>query len=123
MATSHSIDMFGADAPRAAMHDSSVATVGFMTLFFALSIVVCLLRGPAGMALLADNQHYFFIAERAASGVAPHLSQFDPKNALSLLITAAAIKVSRLSGIGDDLAAARWISILFCSAAVVGLAM
>jgi len=70
------------------------------------------------MPLLVDNQHYFFIAERAASGVAPHVSQFDPKNALSLLITAAAIKASRLSGVGDDLTAARWISIVFGSAAV-----
>ena len=97
---------------------STRVTAAFAALFFALALAMCWLRGPSDMSLLVDNQHYFFIAERAASGIAPHVSQFDPKNALSLLITAAAIKASRLTGIGDDLAAARWISIVFASAAV-----
>ncbi len=60
--------------------------------------------------LLADNQHYFFIAERAAAGVPPHVSQFDPKNALGMLVTAAAMRTGRLVGV-DDITASRIVSV------------
>jgi hypothetical protein len=80
-------------------------------IFFFLFYVAVLVLGSKDMPLLADNQHYFFIAERAASGVAPHVSQFDPKNALGMLITAGAIDIGRALGI-DDVVASRVVSVL-----------
>jgi len=79
--------------------------------FFFVCFVVASVTGARDMALLADNQHYFFIAERAASGVPPHVSHFDPKNALGMLITAGAIGAGRLAGV-DDLLASRIVSVL-----------
>jgi hypothetical protein len=76
---------------------------------FAFFVSVALL-GSGDTPLLSDNQHYFFIAERAAAGVPPHISQFDPKNALGMLLTAAAIVTGRVIGI-DDIAASRIVSI------------
>lgn len=78
-------------------------------LFFAF-FVAASIAGTHDMPLAADNQHYFFIAERAASGVPPHVSQLDPKNALGMLVTAAAIVAGRLVGV-DDLLASRVVSI------------
>jgi hypothetical protein len=78
--------------------------------FFFACFVGASIAGTHDLPLLSDNQHYFFIAERAASGVPPHISQFDPKNALGILIPAGAIRIGRLAGI-DDLVAVRMISI------------
>ena len=78
--------------------------------FFFACFVVASIAGTYDMPLLSDNQHYFFIAERAASGVPPHVSQFDPKNALGMLIPAAAIRAGRLLGV-DDLLASRIVSV------------
>lgn len=79
--------------------------------FFFACFVVASVAGAQDMALLADNQHYFFIAERAASGVPPHVSHFDPKNALGMLITAVAIGAGRLAGV-DELLASRIVSVI-----------
>jgi hypothetical protein len=84
----------------------------FFALFVALAVA-----GTNDAPILSDNQHYFFIAERAASGIPPHVSHFDPKNALSMLITAGAINVSRALG-GDDLEASRVLSMLVAALAV-----
>jgi hypothetical protein len=80
-------------------------------LIFAIGVWMC---WPAfgRLALVVDNQHYFFISERAASGVPPHVSQFDPKHTLSLLISGAAIFVGRAFGV-DDVSSSRIVSI-FC---------
>lgn len=87
-------------------------------LFFVIFVITSLLNA-ADTPLLSDNQHYFFIAERAASGIPPHVSHFDPKNGLSMLITAAVIGVSRWFG-GDDLIASRVVSVL-AAASVLSL--
>ncbi|HYB98913.1 MAG TPA: hypothetical protein VEC57_07215 [Candidatus Limnocylindrales bacterium] len=71
---------------------------------------------PADMPVIVDTQVYFFIAERAASGVPPHISEFDPKNALSMLLTAAAIRLGRIVG-ADDLMSARALSMAVTAAA------
>ncbi len=59
-----------------------------------------------------DNQIYYFVAERFASGVPPHVSVFDVKNALAAMLTGGAIWAGRLVGI-DDVYAARALSIVF----------
>lgn len=81
----------------------------FAALFFALFVAVVVF-GTEDAPLLADNQHYFFIAERAAAGVPPHISQFDPKNALGTLVTAGAMLAGRSFGI-DDVTASRIVSV------------
>ena len=91
-------------------------TVGF----FLATIVLCWTYSLGELPLLVDNQHYFFMAERAASGVPPHVSHFDPKNALSILISAVAIAAGRWFGI-DDIFAARIISIVFAAAAIASI--
>ncbi len=99
------------------------ATIAWAAVFFVLAVAATLARGPWDTPLLIDNQHYFYMAERAASGVSPHDAHFDPKTTLSLLISAAAIKTGRLLGIGTDLDAARAISVVFAglSASLVWL--
>lgn len=62
-------------------------------------------------SLTADNQHYFFIAERAASGLAPHLSQVDPKTMLAPMLGGLAISAGRTVGL-DDVHAAKLLSFL-----------
>jgi hypothetical protein len=82
-------------------------------------LLACWAVGPADLPVVADNQHYFFIAERFASGVPPHVSHFDPKNALSMMITGWAIMLGRAVGVAD-LYAARAASIA-AAAVCVGL--
>lgn len=79
-------------------------------LFFGFFVVASAVGSP-DLPLLSDSQHYFFIAERAAAGVPPHVSQFDPKNGLSMLISAGAMRAGRLAGI-DDVTASRILSVL-----------
>lgn len=89
----------------------------FSLLSFGLTVFVCVRAyGAREMPILVDNQHYFYIAERAASGVPPHVSAFDPKHHLSSLIAAAAMRVGRLVG-WSDVVASRGASI-----AMVGIA-
>ena len=73
----------------------------FGLLAFLLGVVACLTRDPADLPLTLDNQQYFFIAERAASGVPPHVSLFDSKHQAGMLLSAAAIRVGRGLGLGD----------------------
>ncbi|HXC49322.1 MAG TPA: hypothetical protein VN634_00440 [Candidatus Limnocylindrales bacterium] len=86
--------------------------------FFAIGILACWKLNPGRAPIQQDDQVYFYISERAASGIAPHISEFDPKNALSMMVNAVFIWFGRHIG-ADDLMAARTASILavgFCSA-------
>jgi len=65
--------------------------------------------------LLLDNQHYFYVAERAASGVPPHISNFDPKHHASSLLAAIGVTVGRPLGL-DDVRATRVVSLLIYGA-------
>src|SRR5205085_4969515 len=56
--------------------------------FFLFTVTACWKLNPLRAPILQDDQVYYFISERAASGIAPHLSEFDPKNALSMMVTA-----------------------------------
>ncbi|HIF63338.1 MAG TPA: hypothetical protein EYG16_01175 [Deltaproteobacteria bacterium] len=76
----------------------------------AFALLRVLSVAPFDGPLISDNQHYFFIAERAASGVAPHVSQFDPKTSFTMLATAAAIRSGRTLGV-NDLHSARALSV------------
>lgn len=88
-----------------------------LLLAFVLGVVACLSRDPADLPLTLDNQQYFFIAERAASGVPPHVSLFDSKHQAGMLLTAVAIRVGRKLGLGD-VHAARVVSIAAAAGAV-----
>lgn len=68
---------------------------------FAVVLAAQWARDPATLPLTLDNQHYYFVAERAASGVPPHLSHFDSKHELSMVLTAAAIRAGRALGVAD----------------------
>ena len=85
------------------------------------SVAFCWRLDPVDRPLMADNQLYYYMAERAASGVPPHLSHVDSKNQLGVLITALAIRGGRATGV-DDVLASRLISIAFAAAAVVLIA-
>lgn len=69
-----------------------------------LGLLVGLAYGPGQVPLLEDNQHYFYMSERFASGVPPHISNFDPKNMLSVIVTGFGIELGRSAGISDILA-------------------
>lgn len=81
----------------------------------ATALLVCGAYRPLRSALLTDNQHYFYIAERAADGVAPHLSHVDSKTQLTSLLAAAVIAAARPLG-GDDVLAARAVGIAMVAA-------
>lgn len=70
--------------------------------FGIVTVAICFVSYNAwSLPLLVDNQHYFYIAERAASGVPPHVSVFDPKPHASTLLSAAAMKAGRVVGLSD----------------------
>jgi hypothetical protein len=89
-------------------------------LAFAAGVAACCWRDPATLPFTLDNRHYYFIAERAASGVPPHVSHFDSKHQLPMLVTAAGIRAARAVG-ASDVAGARAVSIL-AAAGTVALA-
>ncbi|HYC53517.1 MAG TPA: hypothetical protein VEL28_01060 [Candidatus Binatia bacterium] len=91
-------------------------------LLAALTVSACIGAGVCNRPLVADNQLYFFMAERAASGIAPHVSLVDTKSQLATLITAAGIGTGRALGL-DDVTAARATSVAAAAAAVVGTGM
>jgi len=90
---------------------------GIPALAALAAAVVCAAYRPLQTELVMDNQHYFYIAERAASGVAPHVSQIDSKSQLAPLLAAAAIAAARPFG-GDDVVAARTMGIAMVVASV-----
>lgn len=82
-----------------------------------LAAAFCARLDPVHRPLVADNQLYFYMAERAASGVPPHVSHVDSKNELGVLLAAAVIRAGRVVGV-DDVLSSRAISIAFTAASV-----
>jgi len=70
-----------------------------VTLLLAAALSVCAAYDITGRAILADNQIFFFLSERAAAGVPPHVSMADPKTQLSSLLSGAAIAAGAIAGI------------------------
>ena len=92
-------------------------------LFAAAAILACLVFQPWSIRFVSrDSTFYFYLAERTASGVAPHLSAFSPQNALSVLIQGATIYLGSWFGIGL-VASSRILSVLMfgATAASIGL--
>ena len=88
-----------------------------VTLCMVAGIILCLQYRTLDKPLLADTQLYFYLSERIASGVPPHISQVGPKNQLPQMISGMAIRAGRAVGI-DDVRAARVASVLFTAVAV-----
>jgi len=89
---------------------------------FAAGVFQGLRFRPAERAVYADDQLYFYVAERAASGVPPHVSLVDHKHQLAPLISAASMAIGRLFG-ADDVLAGRVPSIVLAAAVVPMLCM
>jgi hypothetical protein len=87
------------------------ASIGLLLVFISFNV------GIGEVPLLSDNQMYFYISERVASGHPPYTSQFDPKNALSMMIWGLTIWIGRLFGV-SDLLSARALSLLVIGASV-----
>lgn len=75
--------------------------VAAAALLAALPTLFGLRGGLLDRPLRMDNRIYFFIAERAASGVPPHVSAPDVKTQLSSLVDAAWIRAGRTVGMDD----------------------
>ena len=82
----------------------------FLVAWSLVAVVACLRLDPIHRPLVADNQLYFYLAERAASGTPPHVSHVDTKSQLGVLTTAAAIRAGRVLG-ADDVLSSRVVSI------------
>jgi len=67
----------------------------------AIAVAMSLGYGAATRPIRGDNQLYFFMTERAASGVPPHLSHMEVKTQLPTLIGAAAVAAGRRLGFED----------------------
>jgi len=83
-------------------------------LLFALGLWICRLYGPFGRAITIDNQLYFFIAERVAAGVPPHLSLIDHKHQLSAMLSGWSMWLGRVAG-ADDVASVRVLSMVLAA--------
>lgn len=88
----------------------------------ALAVAVTLGFGLAERPLYSDNQIFFFLAERAADGVPPHVSMADPKTQLSTLVSAAAIRLGEAVGSGD-VAAFRAVSVASVAVSVATMVL
>jgi len=89
----------------------------FALVFFAAGAWMCWQHQPLRKPFTIDNQIYFYMAERVASGVPPYVSFVDHKHALSSLLSGGAIYLGRLAGVGDVLSA-RLLSMGMASATV-----
>jgi hypothetical protein len=89
-----------------------------LLLWAFVALLACWRLDPAQRPITGDNQLYLYLAERAASGVAPHVSLVDTKSQLGVLTTAAAMRAGRGAGI-DDVASSRAASIAVAATAVV----
>ena len=77
-------------------------------------------HGPLQQPITFDNQLYYYVSERVASGVPPHVSLVDHKHALPSIITGFAIAAGRVIGM-DDVLAARLCSIVFAALVPIGV--
>ena len=89
----------------------------FLVLWALVAVAACWRLDPVHRPLTGDNQLYFYLAERAASGVPPHVSHVDTKNQLGVLVTSTAIAAGRRLGV-DDVLASRIVSIAFTAMSV-----
>lgn len=105
------------------MVTSALNSLGWRTksAWALVTVLACAAAGAWWRPLTADNQVYFFVAERAASGVPPHLSLVDSKSQWSGLLGAAGIVAGRAVGL-DDVRSTRVVSIAFAAAAVAAIA-
>lgn len=87
--------------------------------FFA-GVAYCLRFRPDVRPFAIDNQIYFFMAERVASGVPPHISMVDHKNALSSLVSGLAIAIGRWLDL-DDATSVRIVSCAATGATVAAV--
>jgi hypothetical protein len=85
------------------------ASLGLCLLLHSLNV------GIREVPMLGDNQEYFFISERVASGHPPYTSQFDAKNSLGMLLWGLAIRIGRIFGVSDVMSA-RVLSLLVIGA-------
>ena len=85
--------------------------------WFLVAVAACLLYGPGELAFEGNSRGQFFIAERVASGVAPHISSISGKNSLSYLISGAGIYLGRMAGL-PDYWSVRLLTILVLAASV-----
>jgi hypothetical protein len=69
----------------------------------AIAVASVFAYGVRGRPLYADDQLYYFISERSASGVPPHVSETEIKTQLSTLIYGASIAAGRTLGFDDVL--------------------
>ncbi len=82
--------------------------------FFLLGLYANWANLPLERPITIDNQVYYYVAERVASGVPPHISLVDHKHALASMISGAAIAIGRVTGV-DDVMAARAVSVLLAA--------
>lgn len=80
-------------------------------LAFIGSLVLAASFSPAERGIYFDNQLYVYASERMASGVPPHQSLVDHKQALATMLEGWAMAVGRVVGV-DDILAGRALSIL-----------
>ncbi|MFN2427136.1 MAG: hypothetical protein ABR587_11900 [Candidatus Binatia bacterium] len=84
----------------------------------AITVAMAAGYGVTTRPILADNQLYFFMTERCASGTPPHVSQMEVKTQLPTLIGGAAIALGRLGG-ADDILSGRAASVTAAFAAAL----
>lgn len=84
----------------------------------AAALGVCFLYDVPGRPVLADNQIFFFLSQRASEGVPPHVSIADPKTQASVLVNAAAMALGRSAGMAE-LLSFRLVSVVVVVMAVV----
>lgn len=70
-------------------------------LLLALAVWLLRLHEPFVRAITIDNQLYFYVAERVAAGVPPHVSLVDHKHALSAMLSGWAMWAGRVAGLDD----------------------
>lgn len=77
---------------------------------FSAALIISWSYQPLQRGIYFDNQLYMYAAERVASGVPPHRSLVDHKQALATVLEGQAIAIGRQLGI-DDVLAGRALSI------------
>jgi hypothetical protein len=73
---------------------------------FGLALWLLRLYEPFDRPITIDNQLYFYVAERVAAGVPPHLSLVDHKHALSAMLSGWAMWPGRVFGLTTSTACA-----------------
>jgi hypothetical protein len=110
---SRQLPSFAIDAPHRWVH---------YTLLFLLGLAAAWSNGPLKQPISFDNQVYFYIAERVASGVPPHVSLVDHKHALSSIVSGIGILGGRTLGL-SDIVSVRYVSMAFAALVPVGVWM